>query len=76
MMNNLTLDKVKKGKFLTILSLPGNDYKIQLIRLGLSEGESVKCIERLPGGTIVIQKNRQEIAIGYELARKIEIILQ
>ncbi len=76
MMNNLTLDKVKKGKFLTILSLPGNDYKIQLIRLGLSEGESVKCIERLPGGTIVIQKNRQEISIGYELARKIEIILQ
>ena len=75
-MDNLTLDKVKKGKFLTILSLPVDDYKIQLIRLGLSEGESVKCIERLPGGTIVIQKNRQEIAIGYELARKIKIILQ
>ena len=75
-MDNLTLDKVKKGKFLTILSLPIDDYKIQLIRLGLSEGESVKCIGRLPGGTIVIQKNRQEIAIGYELARKIKIILQ
>jgi ferrous iron transport protein A len=75
-MDNLTLDKVRKGKFFTILTLPGDNYKIQLIRLGLSEGESVKCIERLPGGTIVIQKNRQEIAVGYELAKKIKVILQ
>ena len=37
------------------------------------KGEVVQCIERLPGGTIVIEKNRQEIAIGASLAKTIII---
>jgi Fe2+ transport system protein FeoA len=32
-------------------------------------------MERLPGGTVVLQRNRQEIAIGYDLAKKIEITI-
>lgn len=72
-MNNLTLDKAKKGTFITILSLPSGLYKMQLIRLGLTEGMKVFCLERLPGGTIVLQRNRQEIAIGFDLAKKINI---
>ena len=35
------------------------------------KGEVVRCIERLPGGTVVIEKNRQEIAIGAALAKTI-----
>jgi len=69
-----TLDKIKKGAYLTIISLPEGISKIQLIRLGISEGEKVLCMERLPGGTIILQKNRQEIAIGYDLAKKILIV--
>lgn len=72
-MENRTLDKAKKGTYLTILSLPSGLVKVQLIRLGLTEGEIVFCLERLPGGTIVIQKNRQEIAIGHDLAQQIVI---
>jgi len=70
-----TLDKAKKGVDVTIVNLPEGLFKIQLIRLGITEGAKVHCLERLPGGTIVLQKNRQEIAIGYDLAKKIEIIL-
>jgi ferrous iron transport protein A len=69
----ITLDQVKKGSNLTILYLPSDLFKIQLIRLGITEGTKVHCLEHLPGGTIVIQKNRQEIAIGYDLAKKIII---
>ncbi len=47
--------------------------KVQLIRLGISEGDRIFCLERLPGGTVVIQKNRQEIALGHELAKQILI---
>jgi len=75
MHENFSLDKAKKGNKITILSLPGDQAKIQLIRLGLTEGEELICVERLPGGTIVVQKNRQEIAIGYELAKKIKVHL-
>ena len=34
-------------------------------------GEIIKCVERLPGGTVVVEKNRQEIAIGSSLAEAI-----
>ena len=75
-MSNSTLDKAKKGKTVTIVNLPQGHFKTQLIRLGISEGDTIHCVERLPGGTIVVQKNRQEIAVGYDLAKKIEVILQ
>jgi ferrous iron transport protein A len=75
-MPNNTLDLARKGNSLTIIKLPVGDIKSQLIRLGISEGDTLKCIERLPGGTIVVQKNRQEIALGFDLAKKIKVILQ
>ena len=75
-MNSVTLDKAKKGKSVTVVKLPEGNIKSQLIRFGIVEGDSLKCIERLPGGTIVIQKNRQEIALGFDLAKKIKVILQ
>lgn len=73
-MKKATLDSIKKGSFITIISLPDGILKVQLIRLGLSEGAKVLCIERLPGGTIILKKNRQEIAVGYDLARQIIVI--
>ncbi|MEW6702269.1 MAG: ferrous iron transport protein A [Bacteroidota bacterium] len=75
-MSNSTLDKAKKGMPVTVVKLPAGDIKSQLIRLGISEGDTLRCTLRLPGGTIVVQKNRQEIALGFELAKKIKVILQ
>ena len=72
---NSTLDKAKKGNPITVVILPAGNIKSQLIRLGISEGDKLTCIERLPGGTIVVQKNRQEIALGFDLAKKIKVIL-
>ena len=45
-----------------------------MIRLGILKGQLVRCLERLPGGTVVIEKNRQEIAIGVALARLILVV--
>jgi len=72
----LTLDKAKKGLLVTVIKLPSGEIKSRLIRLGIGEGDLLKCSERLPGGTIVVQKNRQEIAIGFDLAKKIKIALR
>lgn len=74
-MTTKTLDKSKKGNRITVIKLPEGNVKSQLIRLGISEGDTLKCIERLPGGTIVVQKNRQEIAVGFDLAKKINVAL-
>jgi Fe2+ transport system protein FeoA len=60
----------------TIVSLPADAVlRSQCIRLGLSVGSSFTCLERLPGGTIVVETNRQEIALGNALARTIGIVV-
>ena len=58
----------------TIVSLPSDaSLRSQCIRLGLSIGAGFTCLERLPGGTIVVETGRQEIALGNALARTIGI---
>jgi Fe2+ transport system protein FeoA len=58
----------------TIIGLPAEpELRSQCIRLGLAVGASFTCIERLPGGTIVVETNRQEIALGRSLAAEIAI---
>jgi len=68
---SVPLHKVQKGSRLVIVEIPEGQSRSQLIRLGVVKGEFVRCLERLPGGTVVIQKHRQEIAIGVTLARTI-----
>ncbi len=68
---SVPLHQVDKGSRLVILDIPEGRARAQLIRLGVVKGEFIRCLERLPGGTIVIQKHRQEIAIGVTLARSI-----
>jgi Fe2+ transport system protein FeoA len=67
----LPLSKIKPGSYVTIVTIPGGNYKAQFIRFGIIEGEKIFCMTRLPGGTLIIQKNRQEIAIGPALSAKI-----
>lgn len=67
----LTLDKAEPGQKLLINHLPDGDYKLQLIRLGILEGEKVECLNRTVGGTIILKKNRLELALGNDLAKKI-----
>ncbi len=69
----VSLDHVTKGSSLFILEIPEGQSRERLIRLGILTGQLIKCIERLPGGTVVIEKNRQEIAIGATLAKTIRV---
>jgi len=65
------LSTMKAGSWLKIHTIPKGVLRAQFIRFGIHEGERVQCIERLPGGTVVLQKHRQQIAIGHLLARQI-----
>jgi Fe2+ transport system protein FeoA len=65
------LVRSRKGQQMRIHALPKDGMRTQFIRLGIHEGERVTCFERLPGGTIVLQKHRRQIAIGERLAREI-----
>ena len=67
----MTLDQAKKGSLVRIISIGHPESKSQLVRMGISEGSQVLCQEKLPFGPVVLRCNRQEIAIGRQLACKI-----
>ncbi|MNS51550.1 FeoA domain protein [compost metagenome] len=69
----MTLDQVNRGQRVIIRGIDSPEVKTQIIRFGLGEGESAVCQEKLPQGPIVLRKNRQEIAIGRNLARSIHV---
>jgi ferrous iron transport protein A len=66
-----SLDSVKKGITVRIVEIPQGRSRAQLIRLGIVEGHLIRCLERLPGGTVIVQNHRQEVAMGAVLARSI-----
>ena len=69
--HGIALDQITKGSTLIVIDVPEGRSRERLIRLGILSGQRIKCIEKLPGGTVVIEKNRQEIAIGATLAKTI-----
>lgn len=68
-----TLDQMKKGTFCTIKNIGAKEIRPQAIRFGLTEGKKVLCRAVIPAGPVVIKINQQEIALGRNLARRIEV---
>ncbi len=68
-----TLDRVKCGKLCRIKSLPPGMVKDQTIRFGLTEGKEVFCQAVIPAGPVVLKVDRQEIALGRNLAKQIGV---
>lgn len=73
--NIIPLIEARMGESLRIHSLPKGKLRAYFIRMGISEGDSALCYERLPGGTVILKKNRQEIAVGHKLAEEILVIV-
>lgn len=67
----IPLVDIRLAQRIRIHSLPEGVMRAYFLRLGLMEGDTVECSERLPGGTVVLRKNRREIAIGHRLAQEI-----
>ncbi len=67
------LSQVPSGASVHIAGLPEGSIRHQFIRLGLVEGMRITCLERLPGGTLVISHNRQELALSGDLADQVLI---
>jgi len=69
----MCLDQIRTGEEVTIKEIPDSMAKTQFIRFGIGEGSTVVCHSKIPFGPVVLRKNRQEIAVGRELARTITV---
>ena len=69
----MTLGGIRRGGRVRVLRLPEGAFRSQLIRIGIMEGAELECLERLPGGTLVLAHRRQEMALSAELASSIDV---
>lgn len=67
----MCLSEVRKGQSVHVSHIEDEALRTQLIRFGIAEGSLLKCVEKIPFGPFMVKHNRQEIAIGREVAKKI-----
>lgn len=70
------LNDMKKGQKAVIKEFQDIEVAAQSIRIGISPGEMITCITKVPGGPVVLQKNGMELAIGQNICRKILVEIQ
>ena len=68
-----SLDCIRKGERIEIVSVDDAHARIQALRFGVAEGACVECVTRVPAGPLVIKSGRQEIAVGRALAKRISV---
>jgi len=69
----MCLSEIKKGEEVNVIEIRDEMVRTQLIRFGIGEGTRLTCMEKIPFGPFMLRYNRQEIAIGREVARKIRV---
>ena len=69
----ITLDKVRRGEQIKIISIGDSRTKEQALRMGIDAGTVLICSDIVPAGPVVVSKNKQELAIGRALARHINV---
>jgi Fe2+ transport system protein FeoA len=69
----LTLSDIKVGQEVIIKDIQDPDVFTQALRMGISPGETIQCVARVPAGPVVIQRGGMELAIGKGLCSKIEV---
>lgn len=68
-----TLDCIRAGERIEIVSVDDEGARVQALRFGMSEGASVECVTRIPAGPLIVRSGRQEIAVGRRLAGRITV---
>lgn len=66
----IELTKIKQGQSCLISKIPNSLYQ-EFLRLGLCEGDTVRCISHIPYGPVVLEKDLLELAIGHKFAKEI-----
>jgi Fe2+ transport system protein FeoA len=70
---NKRLTQCVVGEHVTIAAIPNPEIAMMAVRLGISAGETVKLLAKIPGGPLVVQRGESEIALGRELCQGIEV---
>lgn len=70
---NMCLSDMRRGEWARVTAIPDADLRVQLLRFGIADGCRVCCQSKLPFGPLVLRYGGQEIAVGRQLARAIQV---
>lgn len=70
---SFTLDKLRAGEHVEVVSVDDDQVRLQTIRFGVCEGARISCVTKIPAGPVVVRHGRQEIAVGRKLASRISV---
>ncbi len=69
----MSLNDLRRGQTATIDNIDKEQLRIQLLRFGITPGCRISCHTNIPFGPVVLRYGKQEIALGQELARQINV---
>ncbi|MCJ2520021.1 MAG: ferrous iron transport protein A [Candidatus Thermoplasmatota archaeon] len=67
-MNLTEVPSGRKARIESILDPVTRDY---LLRLGIVEGSTVECVQRMARGPVVVRKSSLELSLGRRVAERI-----
>ena len=67
------IDAVPVGTRTRIEAIDDANARRELTRLGFEVGADVEVVSRIPFGPIVLQRRHRQVAIGRELARRVQV---
>ncbi len=68
-----TLDKLRAGEHVEVVSVDDDHARVQALRFGVCRGARISCVTKIPAGPVVVRHGRQEIAVGRNLACRINV---
>lgn len=71
----MSLSELKRGDSATVVGIPDEGLRMQLLRFGITAGCRVQCHAKLPFGPVVVRYGGQEIAVGREVAKSVSVDL-
>ena len=69
----MKLVEVLPGQAFVITAIQDDFARLQAIRFGIAEGAKAVIQNVLPGGPVVVRKGKQEMALGRNLADRIQV---
>lgn len=69
----MCLSDLRRGQWAKVVQISDENLRVQLLRFGISDGCRVCCHAKLPFGPVVLRYGGQEIAMGRQVARTIQV---
>ncbi|MBI2547868.1 ferrous iron transport protein A [Candidatus Woesearchaeota archaeon] len=71
----MLLTETNKNQKVRVAAIHDPSLRLRLLQFGIQEGDTVHILEKITHGPMVLHHHLQEIALGNEHSKQIEVML-